>query len=453
MVPGAGAEQAGAMTSTPDSDPGAQPGPTPPGDTDTFEHSPPDHGVTDSGPRVGRDQLRDVTRLRRPLDRKVAGVAAGLARHLDIDPLVVRVAFVVLAFFGGSGLVLYGALWLVLPEDGRENAVVPLDEKSRAIAVIGVGILAALLLLGDSWGLYWFPWPLAIVAVAVWFLFFRERRPAPQQWTTPAPGAPAAPGVPAAPAAQQYPESQYPASQYPAPQYAAPQYDTSSQYAAPQYDTSQYAVPRPPVTRPRDPRKRGPVLFWFTLALIALAEGTLGIVDLAGTHVVDSAYPALALAITGVMLVVGAFYGRAGGLILVGLLASAFTAGALATEQYDRDHLRETPQLAEQVEGRYWMPAGELVLDLSEVSDVEQLDGRRIEVGGGVGLLEVVVPDEVDVRVEADVNGPGSITLFDREIGGIDTNAHTFRSGDDADAPEILVDVELGVGEIIVTNE
>ena len=66
---------------------------------------------------------------------------------------------------------------------------------------------------------------------------------------------------------------------------------------------------------PRDPRKRGPLLFWFTLALIALAEGTLGILDLAGAPIIDSAYPALALGITAVMLLVGAFYGRAGGLI------------------------------------------------------------------------------------------------------------------------------------------
>ncbi len=34
--------------------------------------------------------------------------------------------------------------------------------------------------------------------------------------------------------------------------------------------------------RPRDPRKRGPILFWFTLLLIAVTEGVLGIIDGAG---------------------------------------------------------------------------------------------------------------------------------------------------------------------------
>ena len=42
------------------------------------------------------------------------------------------------------------------------------------------------------------------------------------------------------------------------------------------------------------------MLFFFTVALIALAEGVLGVVDLAGGPVVDSAYPALALGITAV---------------------------------------------------------------------------------------------------------------------------------------------------------
>ena len=51
----------------------------------------------DDGPRVTRDEMRDLGRLRRSAtDRKVAGVAGGLARHLDVDPLILRVAFVVL---------------------------------------------------------------------------------------------------------------------------------------------------------------------------------------------------------------------------------------------------------------------------------------------------------------------------------------------------------------------
>ena len=89
-----------------------------PGGT-TATPSPPPQGL---GPRVSHDEMRDLRRLRRSAtDRKIAGVAGGLGRHLDVDPTVLRVLFVVAAFFGGAGLLLYGALWLLVPEDGRDT--------------------------------------------------------------------------------------------------------------------------------------------------------------------------------------------------------------------------------------------------------------------------------------------------------------------------------------------
>ena len=75
-----------------------------------------------AGPRVTSAEVRDLARLRRTVaDRKVAGVAGGIARHLDIDPLIMRVAFVVLSLFGGAGLIVYAACWILLPEDGQQN--------------------------------------------------------------------------------------------------------------------------------------------------------------------------------------------------------------------------------------------------------------------------------------------------------------------------------------------
>ena len=113
------------MTTTP---PEAPTGPTGPSRSTT-------------GPRVSRDEVRDLGRIRRTVgpDRKLAGVAGGLARHLDIDPILLRVAFVVLVFFGGSGILLYVACWLLLPEDGKPRASLHLDERNRTFALIGVG--------------------------------------------------------------------------------------------------------------------------------------------------------------------------------------------------------------------------------------------------------------------------------------------------------------------------
>ncbi len=55
-------------------------------------------------------------RLYRDLDDAViAGVASGLARYFDIDPVIVRLIFVVAVFFNGLGLLVYIVLWLVVP--------------------------------------------------------------------------------------------------------------------------------------------------------------------------------------------------------------------------------------------------------------------------------------------------------------------------------------------------
>ncbi len=63
-----------------------------------------------------------VTRtLRRsPSDRMLTGVAGGLGEYFAVDAVIFRVLFAVLAFFGGIGLLMYLACWLLLPEPGVE---------------------------------------------------------------------------------------------------------------------------------------------------------------------------------------------------------------------------------------------------------------------------------------------------------------------------------------------
>ena len=75
--------------------------------------------------------LKDYRRLYRSADRKVAGVAGGLARHLDIDPTIVRVLFVVLVFFGGAGLLLYGVMWLIVPDERSGRAAINSSDSTR----------------------------------------------------------------------------------------------------------------------------------------------------------------------------------------------------------------------------------------------------------------------------------------------------------------------------------
>ena len=50
-------------------------------------------------------------------DQMVAGVAAGLADYMNMDPVLVRLLFVLLTLAGGPGLIIYIVMWLIMPEN------------------------------------------------------------------------------------------------------------------------------------------------------------------------------------------------------------------------------------------------------------------------------------------------------------------------------------------------
>ena len=78
------------------------------------------HIETSHEPRTSRQSLP----LRRPIhDRMLAGVAAGIADYLGVDPTIVRIALVVLVFIGGAGIPLYLAGWLLIPEEGSDQSL------------------------------------------------------------------------------------------------------------------------------------------------------------------------------------------------------------------------------------------------------------------------------------------------------------------------------------------
>jgi phage shock protein C len=57
-------------------------------------------------------------RLMRPRqDRKIAGVCAALANYFDVDVTLVRVVWLILVIFGGTGLLAYIIGWIVIPEE------------------------------------------------------------------------------------------------------------------------------------------------------------------------------------------------------------------------------------------------------------------------------------------------------------------------------------------------
>jgi phage shock protein PspC (stress-responsive transcriptional regulator) len=389
---------------------------TPPG-TSQPQGAPPDNG-----PRVGWDEIRDLGRIRRSRsDRKVAGVAGGLGRHLDIDPVICRVAFVVLTFFGGVGLLLYVALWLLRPEDGSDWAKVKLDRRSRTVALVIVGALAVVLLFSHSWwgGGGWMFVCLVVVLAAVVISTQLPRR-----------------------------------GEHPPTQTGAPQPEAGSPpYAGPPLP---YAGPPPAYVpeqpRPVNPRKKGPILFWFALAVMAVALGCLGVADLAGAHVDASAYPATVLGLSAVFLLLGSFFGRAGGLILVGLLAWPTMAVTSIADKWDLQRTTVRPVAAVDVHSDYRIDSGELVVDLAQVSDPAMLDGRTVHVSGDVGHLDIRVPEGMNVVAHLDIDGPGGMSAFGRDEGGLGHHMDT-RHYVGPGAPTLTIDAQLDVGAIDLHTE
>jgi phage shock protein C len=120
--------------------------------------------------------------LRRRLDNRViAGVCGGLADYFGIDPILVRLAFVVITFAGGAGVLAYIVLWIVMTPAPAGTPAQPITTGFSGQGPFWLGALlvalGALFLIGNTglfawwnWNLFW---PLALVALGVLILSHR----------------------------------------------------------------------------------------------------------------------------------------------------------------------------------------------------------------------------------------------------------------------------------------
>jgi phage shock protein C len=137
---------------------------------------PPEPAAHDAGPK----------RLYRSRDDSViAGVCGGLGKYVGVDPVLIRIAAVVLVFAGGAGILLYGIGWLVIPEEpepGVTPSAAAVGEAERTSGAVLLGLVFVVLglffLLDELWPdfLSWrYTWPIALIAVGVAILV-RGRR-------------------------------------------------------------------------------------------------------------------------------------------------------------------------------------------------------------------------------------------------------------------------------------
>jgi hypothetical protein len=151
------------------------------------------------------------------------------------------------------------------------------------------------------------------------------------------------------------------------------------------------------------------------------------------------------------MLVVGAWVGRAGGLVVLGVVTAIALAGTSVTEPaYHGTRDRSfTPTTADRVLRHYHVPAGSITLDLSNIRDVQRLDGRTIDDDANAGQLVVILPRGVDADVDADVSVAGRAEVAGRAVDG--TGVHLQRVVDGGtDVPAIGLNLDLVFGNIEV---
>lgn len=144
-------------------------------------------------------------RLRRSsTDRIIAGVAGGLGEYFAFDPVIIRIVFVLLTIFGGSGILIYLILWLMVPSDKahtqnqedimKENAEEmrttvkefserhhnPAAANNARFVVAIILIVLGVSFLSDNLGMMWLrigrAWPVILIALGAYMLVNRRKK-------------------------------------------------------------------------------------------------------------------------------------------------------------------------------------------------------------------------------------------------------------------------------------
>lgn len=358
-------------------------------------------------------------------DRVFRGVAAAVGRATGTDPVLWRVLFVVLAVFGGSGIVLYLAGWLLIPEEGRatshaQDVLGGRGGSTTAKVLLTVlGVVAVLVVLDDGRGVV----PLLVVGGLAW-LVWRNR-------TTTA--GPAGPAVPTGAAAWTAP-----------PAWTAP---TEGDGAPPSWVAPPVSYGPPPPPPPPRPRSN---LGSLTLSATVLVVGALLLARTLGAEGITAGRVlASALLVVGLGLLAGAWWGRARWLVLLAVpLALATAATASVDDRFGGETGERTWVVSGSAEHR--LGAGTAVLDLRPLAGTE----RRVTVDGriGAGELTVLVPEDTRVQLDAEV-GLGALRVVDAdgveretEGGGLDREEELGPEG----RRTVVLDVQVGVGELEV---
>ena len=376
---------------------------------------------SDEGTVEAADTSPRSARLVRRADRRiVAGVAGGVADALGVDPLWVRSAFIVLSLGAGAGVLLYLALWWLLPrEDMQDSGSEEFLRKfprapawaGRIVLIVGGGVLASQIV-PNPYRPHWSP-PLVtgFVLVALGVALFRRDLAHEQEGTD---GSDT--GAPSVIATE------------PAPRLAPPR----------------AIVARPP--RVRAPRERSRLgVLTAGSAMIAVSVAVL--LDGLGAITLDvGRFPALALVVFGAGLLVSAWWGRARGAIVLGvLILPVALVLSLIHFPFGGDIASRTlsPRRTDPFPSSQRLLAGELFIDLTR-ADIAG-SSRALEIEMGAGSVHVVVPRDVTVHLVAEVGLGGLTVIGEPDRFGVDLIRDLTLPGKRG-AGVLVLRVEQGIG-------
>ncbi len=404
-----------------------------------------------------------------------------------MDPVIFRIVTAVLAVAGGIGLVFYGFAWLLLPLAGEEESegrrlltgrVSGASLAAILMALVGCGIFLSMLRTGSLLG---FAVTLSLVTAGA--AYWSQRRRVGEEAEGDPAAKPAAPHgrVPVPPEAK-------------APPMTYLERELSSWWRDPivkDGSTGKVAIgylwgphgivdeegrvggevpepgsqwgPPPGPGRPKPSVRRSPYSIAGLVHLLAFAAAVAGTAltwesEPLGTSLATGL--AGALAVLGLGLVVSSFLGRTGfGTILQTVVTAALLAGAIALpDRITTDWTRQTwtPPTVAAVQRQYDLGSGVGTLDLSGLS-VPKGTTVSTAVDVGAGRLEVIVPEDVVVRMHAQV-GLGDLQLpgqapddIDIEPGRDETRTLNPPAGT-APAGTVDLSLEVGLGQVEVTR-
>lgn len=370
---------------------------------------------------------------------KIAGVAAAVGNRYGIDPVLVRVAFVIGAFYGGAGIVLYLLGWLALP---RRDSDEPGESGSRAtsgplLVVLALLLIPAVFAVTDFSGIV----GLAI-GIAALYLLHRHYGHRGSGRAQSASASASEPTETSAPNTWVYPSAQggggTEATARP------PSWDPLG--AAPfAWDLPEPGEPAAPPPRPR--RRRSVTLVTLALALIAGGFATAAGLPLATALAVP-------LGVLGLGMIAGAFLQGGRGLIgfAIPVAALALLASVLPVSPWRGVTAVEArPETIAEVQRFYTGSVGRIELDLTDVTFTDD-DRLHTTARVGMGEISVRLPENVDAIVTCSTDR-GRVDCLDERRGGPDVSEHARSSG--ADGPgggEIVLDVHASTGHVEVTR-